>query len=116
MVTGTKRETSGFSGDQSREFAQAGERIWGSQVVHHPGESSPGKAPSGEAGIVSTDACPDSLRIRRWRVPWDWQAERSDCFRGSADRTALAGRAFGRLWQADNRETEDLANRSGSGG
>ena len=58
-MTGTKRETSGSSGSQSREFAQAGERFWGSQVVHHPGESPPGKAPSGEAGIVSTDVCPD---------------------------------------------------------
>jgi biopolymer transport protein ExbD len=49
------------------------------------------------------DRClPRLAEIRRWRVPWNRRAERSDCFRGSADRTALAGCAFGMVWQPSN--------------
>ena len=81
-----------------------------------PWRVAPGKGAFWGGGHRVDRCVPRLAEIRRWRVPWNWRAERSGCFRGSEDRTALAGCAFGRLWQADNRETEDLASRGGPGG
>jgi hypothetical protein len=113
------RDAEGNLGVQRK--SEPGVRASGRAVVRFASGPPPWRVAPGigafRGGGHRVDRClPRLAEIRRWRVPWNRRAERSDCFRGSADRTALAGCAFGMVWQPRNRDDRGFGCRGGSGG